>query len=452
MSSEKFDRMLQRIVDRSRAYTGDPTAPRRHHLVPRSYLDRWAVKGVVRRTIVDTGRWRDLGLKGVAYEDHFYRLEADDVDPEVTPPLFGEVLFGELEDIAKPNIDTLLSYEPGTVTNHDLIAEMSLYIAAQHVRGRAFRDEQLAIIDWSAGQDQVALSKTLARLILTVRSGGIPPEGSTVDQAAAEMRAKTPISADTTAQAIQLMVQQWMNVVPIFASWKWAIYRTDAALITSDEPVVLLGAPGTDRGEKPGFANSSAIVFPLSPDRLLVLFPPSSDEPRYPFVLSEDETREINAELMATADSMVFEQPGGVIAKANAVPPRGSGQQIFDISGNLAQRYRKPTRWSGSVKPPPSPVSRWYEREDWSNPSSGSACRVLNCGYGVDIAILLPEVAEYAQKNRFSYFSDPYTYVCERHHGLLTAELGKPSRGYIVDFRWRNPQDNRRDVRIKYPA
>ncbi|BDT90197.1 hypothetical protein IFM12275_01730 [Nocardia sputorum] len=89
-------------MERSHAYTNDPNAPYRHHLVPRSYLERWAVNGVVRRTFVDTGQWLKRGLKVVGWLDDFYRLEADDIDPHITPPLFGEVLLGELEDIAKP--------------------------------------------------------------------------------------------------------------------------------------------------------------------------------------------------------------------------------------------------------------------------------------------------------------------------------------------------------------
>ncbi|MEU2040426.1 DUF4238 domain-containing protein [Nocardia niwae] len=92
--------------------------------------------------------------------------------------------------------------------------------------------------------------------------------------------------------------------------------------MTSDEPVTLIGSPGTDRGEKPGFAHCTAIVFPLSPARLLALFPPGSDEPRYPYVLNAVETREINAELMAFADTAVFEQPGSKIAESIDVPAR----------------------------------------------------------------------------------------------------------------------------------
>lgn len=435
--------MLNRIVERSRAYTEDPQAPKRHHLVPRSYLDRWATEGIVRGTAVDTGRWRDYGLKGVAYEDHFYRLEADDIDPNVTPPLFGEVLFGELEDVAKSNIDTLVENGPGLLDDSKLINQMAFYIAAQHVRGRAFRDEQLTIIEWSAQQDQVELSKALARGYLTIHSGGLVPTEPAVEQAAAAIRANTPISADPKAQALQLMLQQWLNIVPILAEWKWAVYATESALLTSDEPVVLIGASGVDRREKPGFATSAAIVFPLGPDRLLALFPPSSGEPRYPFVLNEIETRQVNAELMATAETRVFERPGSDIAETIPMLPRGSGEQIHDPGGKPAQRYRKPTRWADADTP--RPISRWY-----APAYSDLTCTVVDCRYVADHPLLVPEIATYASENRHAYSSDPWTVVCQHHHALLTAEITMKVHGYSVSFR--NPVTGRKETQIKYPA
>ncbi|BDT90198.1 hypothetical protein IFM12275_01740 [Nocardia sputorum] len=151
------------------------------------------------------------------------------------------------------------------MVNSDLVVDLSPYIAAQYVRGKAFRDEQLVLIEWSARQDQVELSKGLARMILKIQADGVEPDEAMVEKAAAEMRARTPISADPKAQVIQLMVQQWLKLIPIFVGWRWAIYRAESPLLTSDEPVVLIGAPGTDRGEKPGFHPLCSNRFPPEP-------------------------------------------------------------------------------------------------------------------------------------------------------------------------------------------
>ncbi|WP_175280146.1 DUF4238 domain-containing protein [Prescottella equi] len=446
------DPRIRRVVARAKAYTGDPTAPAKHHFVPRSYLDRWAVDGVVRRTLVDTKRWRDIGLKGVAYEDHFYRLEAEDVDPQVTPPLFLEVLFGELEDEAKRDIDKLLQFEPGAVTNAEIIANMSLYLAAQHVRGRAFRDEQLTIVEWSATQDQLKLSVELTRFLLQL-AGDLDPDRDLVEELAAQMRAKEPISADPKAQAIQLTVQQWLRFAPHLAAMEWAVYRTESSILTSDEPVLLLGLPGTDRGERPGLLVTGAIAFPLSPERLLVLFPRGPHGPDYPYVLSADETQQINAELMATAEKMVFEQPGGSVALGIDVPPRGPGREITDSDGNPAVRYRKPTRWAGMTPPPSVPLSRWYKARDIFDLGCASPCCVLSCGRGADAVVTLPEVANRGRGGRGSYYyGESSVLVCEAHREVLADEAEKSEPGYVVDFNWRDPQSGRSDLRVRYPA
>ncbi len=255
-------------MERAKAYTTDPSAPKKHHFVPRSYLARFAVNGQVRRTLVDTGQQRNLGLKGVGYLEDFYRLEAPDIDPDRTPPLFTEVLLGALEDDAKRDIDTLLLYEPGIITNSSMITDMSFYLAAQHVRGRAFREEQEVLIQWSDIQDPIELSTILARFHL-VLTGGNPDDEALVAARAEQIRSTQPISADLKAQALQLMLQQWFPLVLTFAGLKWAIYHTEAPLLTSDEPVVLIGTPGTDRTEKPGLLTTGVVVFPMSNDQNL---------------------------------------------------------------------------------------------------------------------------------------------------------------------------------------
>lgn len=148
----------------------------------------------------------------------------------------------------------------------------------------------------------------------------------------------------------------WLNLAEFIVKWHWTIYSSESPLLTSDEPVTLIGRPGSDRAEKPGLIHTAAIVFPLSPHRLLVLFPPTGTKSRGPHTLSAGETRQTNTELIACADTTVFEQPGtgtGIVASIE-IPPRGPGKPLFDRYGNPAQRYRKPSRWADSPEPPPT--------------------------------------------------------------------------------------------------
>ncbi|MFA3899863.1 DUF4238 domain-containing protein [Rhodococcus qingshengii] len=94
-------------------------APKYHHVVPQSYIRRWAPgrKGSVRPVRVDDGRGKRVGHKKVGGIDDFYRLEADDIDDTSTPPLVVEVLLGVFDNLARLRIDEVLAGEPGPVTD-----------------------------------------------------------------------------------------------------------------------------------------------------------------------------------------------------------------------------------------------------------------------------------------------------------------------------------------------
>jgi hypothetical protein len=47
------------------------------------------------------------------------------------------------------------------------------------------------------------------------------------------------------------MMQNWSRVVGPLIAWNWAIYRLHAPLLTSDDPVVIIGGPSADRRIKP---------------------------------------------------------------------------------------------------------------------------------------------------------------------------------------------------------
>ncbi|MGQ4619764.1 hypothetical protein [Nocardia sp. R7R-8] len=86
------------------------------------------------------------------------------------------------------------------------------------------------LADWSDRQDQVELTTRLAQGLLTAQAGGTPPAEAAVERVAAAMRARTPISSDHKAQTIELMLVMWMNITPLIANWKWALYRSESLL------------------------------------------------------------------------------------------------------------------------------------------------------------------------------------------------------------------------------
>jgi hypothetical protein len=81
LDTPKTRREMRRLLDEARA-----ASQKKHHLVPASYLRHWARGGKV--GVVDLAtRHSYVGApEKVARDTDFYRLDSDDVDPDVIPP------------------------------------------------------------------------------------------------------------------------------------------------------------------------------------------------------------------------------------------------------------------------------------------------------------------------------------------------------------------------------
>ena len=107
--------MMERVARVAAELTSAPDAPTYHHLVPQSYIRRWAPdrKGSIRSVRIADGRWKLVGPRKVGGIDDFYRLDADDIDDSRTPPLVIEVLLGELDKLASTCGESPLLSPPG---------------------------------------------------------------------------------------------------------------------------------------------------------------------------------------------------------------------------------------------------------------------------------------------------------------------------------------------------
>lgn len=81
------------------------STPRKHHLVPASYLKRWAEGGKIRVSDVNAGRTYITAPEKAARETDYYRVQSEDIDPEFLPPLFLETFLSHIEDLGKQAID-----------------------------------------------------------------------------------------------------------------------------------------------------------------------------------------------------------------------------------------------------------------------------------------------------------------------------------------------------------
>ena len=135
---ERDERKAWEVFEQARKNEG-PSAQRKHHLVPASYLRRWQQGGQIRVTELGIKSYKTSPEKA-ARETDFYRLEHPEVDPEHLPPLLFETLLGKLEGSAKLAIDVLLEQQPGALDD-EIMQEFAWHLSFQFVRGYTFREE-----------------------------------------------------------------------------------------------------------------------------------------------------------------------------------------------------------------------------------------------------------------------------------------------------------------------
>lgn len=352
------------------------SAPRKHHLVPRMHLDNWAVEDKLRVVDLDTGSsWLSNPAKTARRTD-YYRLEHEDLPPEDVPPLLFETILGQVEGDAVPGLARLRDDVPTgdlvqTKYHPDLIVPVVDFLAFQAVRGERHRttmyksyaqNYQMLYADF-VDRDQLAAE-------LTRRMGRAPTE-TELDQNHAFMKdlAEGTVTIGPAEAAATAEVGKMAEAIRDFILERnWRVYQCSKPLVCPDEPVVLVGGPGTLRTEVPGFLNAGVVLFPLGPRSLLAMFRMDIEvfDGAGPQILDPSEVREVNRELSANAQRYVFERPEDQIASSITLPRWPSvmdfedGYRTIDDPDANVRRQFKRTRWANTAAPPPWPVERWW--------------------------------------------------------------------------------------------
>ena len=119
------------LVERARRLAESGSAPRKHHLVPRSYLQRWAEDGLIRVTDVRKG------IDYTASPTKAASLALEDLDPQTTPPLLFEVLLSEVEAWGVAGIDHLLAMPDQP--DPEVLAKFTWFLGMTMTRGNSTR-------------------------------------------------------------------------------------------------------------------------------------------------------------------------------------------------------------------------------------------------------------------------------------------------------------------------
>ena len=278
----------------------------RQHYVPRFYLERFASRrgqvGVLDRL---SGRQFETNPANAAAENDFNALSAE----TGLPRSLAEDLFGYLEDQAAPTIARVA--DDGIVLDEDR-GILGRYLAQQIVRTKHQRDQHLAMMKWSG--------TIHAGITLRQRLEANPddPDRERIEDALDALESGRVTVSGTPDHSIGLAMQAIQGLLPhlLDPAWNWIIVQLpEPRLVTSDDPVTMLGEP-IDGYPLLGVGAATAleIWLPLDPRRALVLA--RDPQVRTPIrTLSGAHIRKINERIVAESYRWVFFRPG------TAVPP-----------------------------------------------------------------------------------------------------------------------------------
>lgn len=246
-----------------------PSRAKRHHQVPRFYLERFSLDGRVSVRRRDTKTF-DASPLNVAVEAGFYDV------PGAQGGKSSEIeeMLAEVEGAAHA---ALLSVDrsgvPPTERSDDRLT-LSVFLALQMTRTTEHRERVLfprRVIDWAGDREitQDLVAEYLEREHLGFAPRKREAEGAFIYVSEAM---KDPV-VSTPEFAIEMMLQVVKELVPRLRPMNWTLEvdRTER-LMTSDMPVVTWRKPTRrDNFEGIGIEKADELRFPLDPGKQLVL-------------------------------------------------------------------------------------------------------------------------------------------------------------------------------------
>lgn len=279
----------------------------RHHLLARSYMERFAdARGRITAITRDTGERRTQSVKRTLVERDFYTVINTDMQADGRV----EKLLGFIEGSAVTTIRNTCSdrwsiWPPSPDYREALI----MFTAFQVLRGRRQRRSIEIIADLYERSYWSHLSEDNAVDVL--RSHGTEPTEQAVSELLAWRRSLDDIDfVPSTNDHIALMLD-------LFPRYSHALRRRPMrihewqhdCLITADEPVVLMPSP--DHLDGPvGLANAFHVWLPLGPRHLLVFGPDGELGPDTWVPSAHLDPGGINAALVHNSYEVYLTRPG----------------------------------------------------------------------------------------------------------------------------------------------
>lgn len=348
---------------------------RKHHLVPSSYLKRWSVQGTVRVHQLDEAKTHLSQPRKAARETDYYRIESDDVDPNLVPPLLFETMLGRVEGPAVGAIDELIAM-PERI-DPQVRYDVSTFLAFQFTRGHRPRQRIQATANEVMKLQTEGLDDDGIRRMIESQGVVATPEAIRKGHdAISALHDGEIIVSPQAAQALAIAFSGAQMLGRLLFERAWVVAATHPNLVTTDEPVLPIGGPGSPRTESSGVGAAGIVAFPLSPERVLMTVrkdlalrlglssgPDSLDHDE----LDLPETFALSREFLMSATRWAFERSDRNVVGQIRVPSRPDAvsiQEFQEVGGtDSLMRHYNYTRWKNAELVDGWPLDRFWPPE-----------------------------------------------------------------------------------------
>jgi hypothetical protein len=353
---------LLEIFAAANAMTASGQEPRRHHLVPRFYLERWAENGRVFVTDLDARKSHQVDPKNALIETDFYRVPPGTTSGSDSPVIW-EAWLSKIEGSAA-EVFAKLDRDGFARLSADELGILAAFLAVQTTRSRSFRYQGRWMS--SMGLHRSFELDKPGRIEEALRASGEDPSSERVTEVEtwwARIIADPWLYQLPASWEMDAAQGNATAVADLFATRKWVVYDSPGALLTADEPVANLHQfMGADHVQDGGYFGSPIIAFPIGPHQVLAMFReniPVVRHPRDP--LSTRDSLDLNLVFAGNAYRNVISKPSRPVGSKLLVPERKDPSKLY-THGDKGEflRWRSMRRWSDERDAPVRPVASWW--------------------------------------------------------------------------------------------
>jgi len=321
---------------------------RRHHLVPRFYLARFARQQTIRRRALGSESSHPLSINDATVRNRFYTISYNEREDDSFETQF-------LNGIERPASDSLcriLDNGQWPLSSEDR-NNISWWVALQFIRGSDARQSQEEIYRSVATLEVGTFTTEQIRERLNLSS-------DVADEDVENIRERMLATADTFQVDhhfhLSTILRSLPEILPLVQRRSWSLISFERkSLGTSDSPLVLI--PGSDvdlRTSGVGLGTAAELYIPLSRRVALLMGSLDSDDRSRSVPGTTAIAKKLNQHILYSAHTCVFHHPDDNPFDGLVVPsPRQrqvdtSRKQIHEIANKFARNQGRSSPFPNS--------------------------------------------------------------------------------------------------------